>query len=253
MKMSKMGMIGLIIGLIGGLAGLVVGIWAAPMQGTIMAIIFVGVFFLVYWYFFRPMIIAGRLLKTGEQRSGKILEVWDTNVTVNNNPQVGLLVEVMDRYGKPYQVKTKMVISRLQVGDVRPGQAVTVRVDPQNDQSIAIESFGAAATSEFSMNEYEAALMKILDQIEKENRDILLTGISAEAKIVGYYDLNVKVNGDNPLVLLFLEIHPGLKEPFYAEAKGVIATQSVQKFQPGKTITVKYDPKNQARVTVEHS
>jgi hypothetical protein len=53
------------------------------------------------------MIAANRILKTGEQRNGKILEVWDTNVTINNNPQVGLLVEVKDKYGKNISDKNK--------------------------------------------------------------------------------------------------------------------------------------------------
>jgi hypothetical protein len=39
---------------------------------------------------------------------------------------------------------------------------------------------------------------QILGQIDKENKEILLSGISAEAKVVGYYDLNIKVNGDKP-------------------------------------------------------
>ncbi|MBK9503965.1 MAG: hypothetical protein IPO47_15435 [Bacteroidetes bacterium] len=58
----------------------------------------------------------------------------------------------------------------------------------------------------------------------------MLSGISAEAKVVGYYDLNIKVNRDNPMVMLFLEIYPGLQTPFFAEAKGVIAEQPVSKF-----------------------
>jgi hypothetical protein len=245
MKMSTIGWIGLAIGLIGGLAGLAVGI----MVGAVI----VSIFFLIYWFFFKPIITSNRILKTGEHRNGKILEVWDTNVTINNNPQIGLLVEVKDKYGKTYQTKTKMVISRLQVGDVRPGQAVTVRVDPQNEQKIAIESFGAGGDVSYTKNEYEEDLQQILGQIDKENKEILLSGISAEAKVVGYYDLNIKVNGDNPMVMLFLEIYPGLQTPFFAEAKGVIATQSVPKFQPGNMITVKYDPRNTSRVTVEHS
>ena len=79
------------------------------------------------------------------------------------------------------------------------------------------------------------------------------SGISAEAKVVGYYDLNIKVNRDNPMVMLFLEIYPGLQTPFYGEAKAVIAMQSAAKFQPGSMITVKYDPRNTSRVTVERS
>ena len=253
MKMSTIGWIGLAIGLIGGLAGLAVGIMAAPVEGSIVGAVIVSIFFLIYWFFFKPIITSNRILKTGEHRNGKILEVWDTNVTINNNPQIGLLVEVKDKYGKTYQTKTKMVISRLQVGDVRPGQAVTVRVDPQNEQKIAIESFGSGGDVSYTKNEYEDDLQQILGQIDKENKEILLSGISAEAKVVGYYDLNIKVNGDNPMVMLFLEIYPGLQTPFFAEAKGVIATQSVSKFQPGNMITVKYDPRNTSRVTVEHS
>ncbi len=253
MKMSTIGWIGLIIGGIGGLIGLIVGIMADPFEGSIVGGIIVSIFFLIYWFFIRPTITANRILKTGEQRNGKILEVWDTGVTINNDPQIGMLVEVSDKYGKTYQTKTKMVISRLQVADVRPGQMVTLRVDPQNEQKIAIESFGISGGVNYTQNEYEDDLNQILVQIDKENKEILLSGISAEAKVVGYYDLNIKVNGDNPMVMLFVEVYPGLKAPFFAEVKGVIATQSVSKFQPGSTITVKYDPKNLMRVTVENS
>ena len=66
----------------------------------------------------------------------------------------------------------------------------------------------------------------------------MLSGISAEAKVVGYYDLNIKVNGDNQMVMLFLEIYPNLQTPYYGEAKAVIAMQAAAKFQPGNMITV---------------
>jgi hypothetical protein len=58
----------------------------------------------------------------------------------------------------------------------------------------------------------------------------LWSGISAEAKVVGYYDLNIKVNGDNQMVMLFLEIYPSLQTPYYGEAKAVIAMQAAAKF-----------------------
>ncbi len=255
MKMSKIGMIGLIVGLLGGLAGIIAAIVASPGEGSIIAVIFISVFFSIFWFFIRPMISRSKLLKTGEQRQGKILEVWDTGVTINNDPQIGLLVEAMDRYGKPYSVKTKLLVSRLQVANVRPGLPVILRVDPRNDQNVTVETLGnlSGAPAQMEMDEYQKAMQKMVEQIDLENKDILLSGIAAEAKVIGYYDLNVKVNGDNPLVMLFVEVHPGLKEPFYADVKGVIAVQSIPKFQPGEMITVKYDLKNPRRVTVEHS
>lgn len=248
--------IGLIGGLIGALIGIIAAISVSPTQGIFVTMIIVGVFSLIYFVFFRPMITRSRLIKTGEQRNGKILEIWDTGVTINNNPQIGLLVEVKDKYGKTYQSKTKLVVSRLEVADIRPGMSVIVRVDPKNEQKIAIESVGSlqnSGASSVSMDEYQKSMEKIVELFDKENKEIMLIGISAEAKVISYYDLNVKVNGDNPFVMLFVEVQPGLKEPFYADVKGVIGVQAISKFQPGEKITVKYDPKNQRRVTVEHS
>lgn len=255
MKMNAGAWIGIIGGGLGALIGIIAAISVSPVEGTFVTMIIVGVFALIYWIFFRPMISRNRIIKTGEQRNGKILEVWDTGVTINNNPQVGMLVEVKDKSGKTYQTKTKLVVSRLEVNDVRPGLNVVVRVDPKNEQKIAIESFGAmqAGAGTVSMDEYQKSMQKMLELFDNENKDIMLSGTSAEAKVISYYDLNVKVNGENPFVMLFVEVHPGLKEPFYADVKGVIAIQSVPKFQPGEMITVKYDPKNPRRVTVEHS
>lgn len=256
MKMNAGAWIGLIGGLLGAIIGIGASISADPSTGLFVTMIIVGVFLLIYWVFFRPMITRNRIIKTGEQRNGKILEVWDTGVTINNSPQVGLLVEVKDKYGKTYQTKTKLVVSRLQVGDIKPGLSVVVRVDPKNEQKIAIESFGsmeAGGANSVSMDELQKSLQKILELVDNENKEIMLSGISAEAKVISYYDLNVKVNGDNPFVMLFIEVHPGLKEPFYADVKGVIGVQAISKFQPGEMITVKYDPNNLRRVTVEHS
>lgn len=250
------------IGLIGGALGLIVGVTAAviasPVSGSLFAAVFIGIFFAVYWFFFRPIIVSGKLMKTGVQRNGKILEMWDTGVTINNDPQVGLKVEVEDGQGKTYTVKTKSVISRLEAANIHPGLPVTVRVDPRDPQKIAIEKIGAyaggsAQVAPEAMEDYKAAMEKILTQIDATNRDIMLTGIPAQAKVIAYYDLNVKVNGDNPFVLLFLQVIPGLKDPFYAEAKGVVKDTSVPKFQPGSMISIKYDPNNPERVVVDHS
>jgi hypothetical protein len=57
-----------------------------------------------------------------------------------------------------------VVISRLQVADVRPGLMVTLRVDPQNEQKIAIESFGIAGGVTYTQNEYE-------DDLQPNSRD----------------------------------------------------------------------------------
>jgi hypothetical protein len=65
--------------------------------------------------------------------------------------------------------------------------------------------------------------------------------------------MGITVNGNNPYVTLSLQVTPTGRDPFMAQAQGVIAEQSVPKFQPGAVIAVRYDPNNVTRVSIEHS
>src|SRR5690348_6198230 len=103
MKMNA----GMWIGIIGGILGLAVGIAAVVAtggpsgiyMGLGMFVLFGGMFYLFYRIFFKPMINTARLQKTGIPGKAKILEVKDTGVTINNNPQVKLIVEVKSSLG----------------------------------------------------------------------------------------------------------------------------------------------------------
>ncbi|MBC8045832.1 MAG: hypothetical protein H7Y00_03500 [Fimbriimonadaceae bacterium] len=264
MKMNWGVWVGLIGGGIGFIIGAIAAISANPVSGTILFLILGAVFFSIYWFLFRPMVVANKILKTGIQKQGKIIDYADTNVTINNNPQVKFTIELLDDYNRPYQVKINKVISRLDTGNVHAGMQVLVRVDQNNKMKVAIESFGTldnfnTTGGQPSVNLFAQqtdtvkAFEKILQENEEKNKKILYNGISAEAKIISAVDLGPRVNGENPFMHFYLEVHPGLKEPFYAEAKGVIAIQSVYKYQPGKIIYVKYLADDHTMVTIEHS
>jgi hypothetical protein len=107
--------------------------------------IFILVFFLSFilpLMFIVPMILNWRknrrLLRHGEPARAKILKIWDTGVTVNDNPQVGLLLAVYPENLDPYQAETKKVISRLQIPQIQKGASVEVRYDPQNPLEVAL-------------------------------------------------------------------------------------------------------------------
>lgn len=68
----------------------------------------------------------------------KVLKVWDTGVSINDNPQVGLLLEISLVGGIPYQVEAKTVVSRLNASLVQPGITAEVMVDPQKPQRMQI-------------------------------------------------------------------------------------------------------------------
>jgi hypothetical protein len=79
------------------------------------------------------------LLATGEPGQAKILQLWDTGVTMNDNPQVGLLLEVQTPNRPPYQVQTQCFVSRLKIPQVQVGNTVPVKIDRQDQTKIALD------------------------------------------------------------------------------------------------------------------
>lgn len=257
MRMSLVGKIGMIIGLLGGLVGMTVAIIAAPVMGSIFALIFIVVFGGVFWSVFRPMMTQNKLLKTGVSARAVIKELSDTGVTVNNAPQIKLLLEVFPPTGTPYLVQTKMLISRLQTSSFQPGMELAVKIDPDDKDKVAIDPAGAAGYSSSASGAYggitQQEAQEMLKKMNDENLRIMAIGESSRAIVTNYKWLGVYVNGNNPYVKLDLEVIPESRRPFKAEAEGVIKEESVPKFQPGEEIFVKFDPNDISKVTIEHS
>ena len=84
---------------------------------------------------------AKTLQEIGEPAEAEIIKIWDTGITVNNNPVVGFLLEVRPA-GKPtYQAKTKLRISRLDIPRFQPGALVSVRIDPRDPKHVALDVY----------------------------------------------------------------------------------------------------------------
>jgi len=258
------GWIGLIVGGLGGLLGMAVAIAASPIYGSIFALVFIAIFGGVFWSIFRPMMTQNKLMKTGVSATATVLEVRDTGVTVNNSPQIKLLLQVTPPMGMQYKVQTKVLISRLQTYEFQAGMTIAVKIDPNDKDKIAIDysggtsDAGSSNSSGYSQEQYyspqqiqqiQADLVKTND----ENLKLVAYGESAKAIVLKYTDLNIKVNGENPAVVLDLEVMPLTRSPFKATAKGVVKSESVLKFQPGEEIFVKFDPNDITKVAVEHS
>jgi hypothetical protein len=67
-----------------------------------------------------------------------ILNMWDTGVTMNDNPQVGLLLEVHPAGAQPYQVQTKSLVSRLKIPMIQIGSVVPVKYDPRDPSKVVL-------------------------------------------------------------------------------------------------------------------
>lgn len=257
MKMNAGIWIALIGGLIGLLAGVIAVIATAGSMGLYMGIgmlvLFGGMFYLFYRLFFKPLINASRLMKTGLPGRARILEVRDTGVTINNNPQVKLILEVRDNLGQRYNTECRVLVSRINPAAYQPGMEVAVKIDPKNQKNVVIDLTGGTPASAAGTPAATALLEAELEKMQKENEAILASGKPARAIIKKLTPLGAFVNGNNPYVELELEVLPDLYPAFAGKARGVIAEASLPKYQPGCTIQVKYDLYDNSKVSIDHA
>ena len=262
---------GIIIGLIGGGIGLVVGLGAViatkSIAGIIIMTLVVGIMGTVFWKtLFGPMMLSRRLAKTGFATTARVVEVSDTGVTVNNAPQVKLLLEVTPPNGATYMVETKQLISRLQTSVYQPGSMIPVLIDLNDKNSIVINYEGSGGASgqstSYSSNTVPSgpwagmgqtdAERKLVD-IDAKNKEIFAYGVSSKAIVTKYTWLGIYVNGNNPAAEIEIEVLPSDRPAFHGKTIGVFMETSVPKFQAGEEIFVKYDPNDTSKITVEHS
>ena len=81
---------------------------------------------------------AQMLMASGLVGQAKIDAVNDTGVTVNENPQVELVLDVTVPGKEPYKATLTQVVSRLAIASFQPGSTVPVRVSPDDPQVLMI-------------------------------------------------------------------------------------------------------------------
>ena len=90
------------------------------------------------WSVFRT--VSPPKIKNGVTAPARVLEVQDTGVSVNDNPQVKLMVEVIPQSGSPFQAEVKTLVSRLNAALVQPGITAEVIYDPLNPARIQLNN-----------------------------------------------------------------------------------------------------------------
>ena len=261
MKMNA----GVWIGIAAGLGALIFGISSALVNGGSLGIyitagivlMFGGMFYLFYRLFFAPMILANRLRKTGIAGKAVIREVHDTGVTINNNPQIKLVLDVKNSFGQVYTATIRTLISRLQPQMYQAGMTIAVLIDPKDENKIVVDYSGGKqsfrADNNFSDSSGESQLKDELTKDQNRDDAIRLSGKSARAIVKKYTWLGININGNNPYSEIELEVMPADAPAFSAKVKAAIQESSVSKYQPGKQIFVKYDAYDLTKVALDHS
>jgi len=85
---------------------------------------------------------ARELQAAGVAAEAEVLSLWDTGITVNQDPVIGLKVEVRPKDRPPYQATiAKSLVSRLDVPRFQPGRLIPVRFDPRDPARVAIDVY----------------------------------------------------------------------------------------------------------------
>jgi hypothetical protein len=82
---------------------------------------------------------ARQIRAIGVPAEATIVQIWDTGVTVNNDPVVGFLLDVHPDSQAVFQAKTKALVSRLAVPRVQPGARLRVFFDPKDTTRVAVD------------------------------------------------------------------------------------------------------------------
>jgi hypothetical protein len=109
-------------------------------SGDLVPILVIPAVLIITAFTIRPFLrtIFPPEIKNGVTTQAKVLKVWDTGVSVNDNPQVGLLLEINPIGGAPFQAEAKTLVSRLNAALVQPGVMTEVKYDPQKPQRLKV-------------------------------------------------------------------------------------------------------------------
>jgi hypothetical protein len=84
---------------------------------------------------------ANEIRKTGKPGTARVLKIWDTGITLNGNPVVGMRLKVRAEGIEPFEAETKALIGRLDIPQIQPGAELSVRYDPEDHTRVALDIY----------------------------------------------------------------------------------------------------------------
>ena len=84
---------------------------------------------------------ANAIRRIGRPATAYVLQIWDTGVSVNDNPVVGFRLEVHAEGLAPFTAETKALIGRLDVPRIQPGAVLSVKYDPADPTRVALDIY----------------------------------------------------------------------------------------------------------------
>lgn len=84
---------------------------------------------------------ANAIRRTGTAATARVLQIFDTGMTLNNDPVVRFRLEVYPTEGEPFEAETKAVIGRLDIPRIQPGAQLQVKYDGNDHTRVALDLY----------------------------------------------------------------------------------------------------------------
>lgn len=84
---------------------------------------------------------AKAIRKIGQNAEAEIIEIWDTGMTVNDDPIVGFKLRVRPPGTESFEATTQGLVSRLHIPQIQPGMVIPVAIDPNDRSRVAIKIY----------------------------------------------------------------------------------------------------------------
>jgi hypothetical protein len=82
---------------------------------------------------------AKAIRRTGTAATARVLQIFDTGMTLNNDPVVRFRLQVYPDGEEPFEAETKAVIGRLDIPRIQPGAQLQVKYDPKDHKRVALD------------------------------------------------------------------------------------------------------------------
>jgi hypothetical protein len=82
------------------------------------------------------------ILQTGIPAQATIRQVWQTGTFINENPQVGMQLEVRPPGGAPYVTNVNAVVPLINIPQFQPGTVVPVKISPTDASKVELDIYG---------------------------------------------------------------------------------------------------------------
>lgn len=208
--------------------------------------------------FFRQRSVSKALAASGVIAPATLMSVQQTGVKVtfggaDERWQANLLLQVQPADGPVFQAEALHMIPVLEIPQYQPGATLVVSYDPADRSKVAVlRNLGVLAnTVQATGMEPQAAYRLVIDS-ELLYADLERVGVLAPAQVVAAEKVGIQVyNGAGEVMQLALDVRPPQGAPFRAQTHTAVAVASLARYQPGASVTVRYDPHDSRRVAVE--